>query len=189
MKNFIKLSIFLAIFIGFANAQDMMKVNDGGDVGEDVEPTVTIRSLYSGVVMDAGSVRMLLDTNWILREINLDGETAKKFPNGAVQFLHAKFTNLCLALNNDGNLTTAECGSFTTFGSNVTLFSLLPTNSGAVQIQAFNGEQCITVANSAAEVSFKKFGLRNCELNERLEITMENLFVIGVPQLEAKVIK
>ncbi|HDX6329453.1 hypothetical protein [Campylobacter fetus] len=141
-------------------------------------PLVSIRSLYSGVILSMeDNPSSLIKTNWNLREITLPYIISKDYPFGTVQFVSPVNDNVCLGLSLAGKLTTMSCES-TAVGNYGSVFSILPTNTSAVQIEAV-----------AASSSMDKFVVRKCIKDPNKNILLENLIVIGSAFMPAKVVR
>ncbi|ABK82032.1 hypothetical protein Q4Y15_000268 [Campylobacter fetus] len=153
-------------------------------------PLVSIRSLYSGVILSMeDNPSSLIKTNWNLREITLPYIISKDYPFGTVQFVSPVNDNVCLGLSLAGKLTTMSCES-TAVGNYGSVFSILPTNTSAVQIEAVAGlNECLSIVNSYASSSMDKFGVRKCIKDPNKNILLENLIVIGSAFMPAKVVR
>ncbi|PAF42536.1 hypothetical protein BKH40_07760 [Helicobacter sp. 11S02629-2] len=161
------------------------------DIAENVDPLVSIRSIYTGGLLSYDEdPNNLLEQNWILREVNLPQSMAEKFPFGVTQFANPAQPDICLMIRKDGKLDTDSCKSFRE-GNYENIFSILPTASGAVQIEAIGNDdnECLSAGNMNAPTSLERFGVRDCEKNENEQVRIENLFNIGAPFIASKVIK
>ncbi|PAF51399.1 hypothetical protein BKH43_01800 [Helicobacter sp. 13S00401-1] len=161
------------------------------DIAENVDPLVSIRSLYTGGLLSYDEdPNNLLEQNWIVREVNLPKDMARKYPFGVAQFANPAQPDICLIVRKDGKLDTSSC-KLIRAGNYESAFSILPTASSAVQIESLsnNDNECLSAGNINAPTSFERFGVRDCEKDENSQIRLENLFNIGVPYVASKVIK
>lgn len=143
--------------------------------------SVSIRTMSTGESIYADGKGTEL--NWNLVEVMLPGYLTRKFPFGAVQFRHISKDDKCL-MSNGLWLSVGEC-SAVKLGDHRTLFSLLPTSSGALQIQSIATEGCLVVESSGKKIA-QSIRLQPCFTNAHAPIDLRWLWVLTPPVIDAK---
>ena len=122
--------------------------------------------------------------NWSMIEVLLPGYLGRKFPFGAVQFRHVRDGEKCL-MSNGFWFSLGECDSVR-YGDDRTLFSLLPTSSGALQIQSIAADGCLAVESSGKKLA-QNLKIQPCFSAENTPIDLRWLWILTPPVLEAKI--
>lgn len=143
--------------------------------------SVSIRTMSTGESLYAGGG--VAELSWNLVEVMLPGYLTRKFPFGAVQFRHISKDDKCL-MSNGFWLSVGEC-SAVRFGDHRTLFSLLPTSSGALQIQSIATEGCLVVESNGKKIA-QSIRLQPCFTNAHAPIDLRWLWVLTPPVIDAK---
>ncbi|MBZ7988098.1 RICIN domain-containing protein [Campylobacter canadensis] len=159
---------------------------------EDFTATFSLRSAFNGDLLGISEKNL----NLKLRQIELSDELAKidplskLFKLGLVQFTSANYDDLCLAIFPDGNFGGKSCKDDLENKSYETLFSIIPTNVGSVQIRSLvlNKDECISVFDNPRLPSGQGFGLNACDFDRLFDIDLRNLFLILPPLQEADVL-
>lgn len=143
--------------------------------------SVSIRAMSTGESLYASG--SIAEVNWNLIEVMLPGYLNKKFPFGAVQFRHISKHDQCLM--SDGFwLGLGEC-STVRLGDHRTLFSLLPTSSGALQIQSIAAEGCLVVESSGKKIA-QSLRILPCFTAAHTPIDLRWLWVLTPPRIDTK---
>ncbi|WP_299328053.1 hypothetical protein [uncultured Helicobacter sp.] len=143
---------------------------------------VSIRTMSTGELLYANSKNN--ETNWSMIEVLLPGYLGRKFPFGAVQFRHVRDGEKCL-MSNGFWFSLGECDSVR-YGDDRTLFSLLPTSSGALQIQSIAADGCLAVESSGKKLA-QNLKIQPCFSAENTPIDLRWLWILTPPVLEAKI--
>ncbi len=141
---------------------------------------MSLRSMATGDLLYVANKNK--NTNWDMKEVPLLGYLAKRFPFGAVQFRHMKDLNKCLMMN-DAYVYIGDCLAIHN-GDYRTLFSLLPSTSGAVQIQSIASEKCI-LADEAKPNKKQLLKIDNCHTDRHSPIAIPRLWVIAPAMIES----
>jgi len=150
-------------------------------------------SLVSVRSMGLGSLLVIKKTesNWVLDEVIPTGYILKQFPFGAVQFKHSKNPSKCLIVNQLW-IETGACYGEKQDDTRM-LFSLLPTSTGAFQIQSFANGNClmseIVPGDTSKSPSKHKISLRECYSNPQSSIPLSYLWVFTPAVKAAKTAK
>ncbi len=138
-------------------------------------PNITsIRAMSTGELLFAFNNKN--EVNWDIQEVSLNGYLSKKFPFGAVQLHYLKDRTKCLMINGKW-LQISKCSDIDS-GDFRTLFSLLPTSSGALQIQSISSEKCLMVAQVLKKTISQEIKLESCFTSPSSEIDMRWLWII-----------
>lgn len=143
--------------------------------------TTSIRTMSTGELLYAGN--KLDETNWDMVEVLLPGYLSKKFPFGAVQFRHTTNKDKCL-MSNGFWMALGDC-SLVDSGDYRTLFSLLPTSSGALQIQSIASDGCLVVESSGKKIA-QSLRIKPCFSDRQSTIDLRWLWILTPPIIDAK---
>ncbi|GAD19885.1 cytolethal distending toxin A/C family [Helicobacter fennelliae] len=144
---------------------------------------VSIRSMATGYLLK-NNTKKAKSVNWEMREVLLPGYLANKYPFGAVQFHDIKDPSKCLA-NNGSWLQIDKCDMIQA-GDYRSLFSILPTTTGAVQILSIANDKCLSI-NPNTKMINKILEIQTCQTAQKID--MQWLWVIAPAVVESKVIK
>lgn len=143
---------------------------------------VSIRTMSTGELLYANSKNN--ETNWSMIEVLLPGYLGRKFPFGAVQFRHSKDESKCL-MSNGFWFSLGECEGVR-YGDDRTLFSLLPTSSGALQIQSIATDGCLAVESSSKKLA-QNLKIQPCFSTENTPIDLRWLWILTPPVADARI--
>lgn len=144
--------------------------------------SVTIRTMTTGEFLYAGGKKD--DVNWNMVEVPLPGYLSKKYPFGAVQFQHIKQADKCL-ISNGFWTALGDCAGVAN-GDHRTLFSLLPTSSGAFQIQSIAAEGCLVAESNFDKKNTQSLKIAPCYNDIRTPIDLHWLWILTPPIIDAK---
>ncbi|OBV29976.1 hypothetical protein BKN38_05715 [Helicobacter sp. CLO-3] len=144
--------------------------------------SVTIRTMTTGEFLYAGGKKD--DVNWNVVEVPLPGYLSKKYPFGAVQFQHIKQADKCL-ISNGFWTALGDCAGVAN-GDHRTLFSLLPTSSGAFQIQSIAAEGCLVAESNFDKKNTQSLKIAPCYNDIRVPIDLHWLWILTPPIIDAK---
>lgn len=177
----------LALFIAFAL---------GDDKFENITNAFQLRNAKTGIAINLQRKLRQFDTqNWFLKELGHDKIIAKKdkfalsLPFGYVQFANVKEKNMCLSVAPSGFLALKNCEDDIKTQSFESIFSIIPTSTGAVQIRSLLLEtnECLSAFNNPNIAIEDRVGLVPCIL-EFFSIDVEQLWFIAPPLGGASVI-
>ena len=175
-----KFFIFLALIaLGFS--QDPIE-----DL-PDFTPPVSIRSIYSGdILMSKDSKKPT--PNWLIKEVFIPELAKMDFVEithklGYVQFKHPEDENICIGIDESGFFMDKDCKQDIADKKYETVFSLMPTNTGAVQIRSLVQErgECISVFLNPQLPKGRDFGIKPCGFSALALIELEGLMFIAPP--------
>lgn len=154
---------------------------------------VFIRNLSSANGLKVGQT-----LNWVIRSINITQEQKlkdktfyDKFPFGWVQFVKPSDETACLALQENRTFGFKSCALDLGDGKMQTVFSILPTDRGPVQIRslAFGGGLCLTVPKGSISPSVSyDFTVQDCAENADSPGLRQNLQLLLPPLVESTVV-
>jgi len=167
-------------------------------LGENVTDAFQIRNNGTGFAINTNRhLREFNQQNWFLNELGQDPKIrardnfANSFSYGYVQFMVAADTTKCLSVAPSGFLVLKDCKQDYESGDFETIFQLLPTTSGAIQIRSLllKTNECLgTYYNPNVPIQ-ERVGLIRCVLEFFVEIEPKLLFTFAPPLSEAKVVK
>lgn len=175
-----RILIFFTIVV-FGYAQDPIE-----DL-PDFTPPVSIRSLYSGdILISKDSPKPT--PNWKVNEVFLP-ELAKTdfveiaFKLGYIQFVHPEDPSICLGIDESGFFKDKNCDDDIKQKKYETIFSIMPTNTTAVQIRSLVQEksECISVFLNPQIPRGRDFGIKPCGFSALVLIDLEGLLFIAPP--------
>lgn len=153
----------------------------------DFTPQVSIRSLYSGdILMSRKTTKPT--PNWKVQGVTIP-ELAKSdfteitFKLGYVQFHHPDDDNTCIGIDEAGFFVDMDCKKDIESKKYETVFSIMPTNTGAVQIRSLvlNKNQCISVFHNSAIPRGRDFGINPCDFSALVLIDLKAMLVLAPP--------
>ncbi|RDU71713.1 toxin [Helicobacter brantae] len=176
-----KVYLALLLMIGLLYAQDPIE-----DL-PDFTPQFSIRSLYSGDILISKKSSMPTP-NWKIRDVTIP-ELAKSdfaealFKLGYVQFYHPQDDNRCIGIDEAGFFTDRNCKQDIDSKKYETIFSIMPTNTGAVQIRSLvlDKNQCISVFHTTAIPRGRDFGINPCDFSALVLIDLKTLLILAPP--------
>ena len=133
--------------------------------------------------------------NWNLRQVTLTeqmrrGDPFDKFNLGAVQFVNVKDSKMCLGIDESGFFALKSCKDDLKSGKFETLFTIMPTTSGAVQIRSFvgNKDECISIFFNPTLPRGYDFGINPCSVDSYFDVRFTSIMLLVPPLIEAKTI-
>ena len=180
--------IFMILFCIFLSAQDLPEVTD----------SFQIRNLSTGIPVNIKRGTKKFDyQNWLLKDFGLDQKImakdkfADKFRFGYVQFSVVAEPNKCLAILPSGFLGLKDCTQDYDGGEFETIFQLMPTNSGAVQIRSLvlQTDECLGVFTNPSVSILDSVGLVGCAMDDFFTAETAQLFVFAPSLSVARVVK
>lgn len=174
-----KIYLALLLIVGLAQAQEPTE-----DL-PDFTPQFSIRSLYSGDILVSRKTSKPTK-NWKIRSVDLKDLKAtdpleKRFMLGYVQFYHPDDENICIGIDETGFFVDKDCNKDITDKKWETIFSIMPTNTSAVQIRSLvlGKNECISVFHNPFLPMGRDFGINPCDLRALVLIDLRRLLVIA----------
>ncbi len=135
--------------------------------------------------------------NWFLNDLGVDPKIKKvdkfsnSFPFGYVQFQVAADVKMCLQIAPSGFLALKNCKQDYDSGEFETIFQIIPTSSGAMQLRSLvlKTNECLGTFENPNVPIEDRVGLVRCVLEFFVDIEPKQLFVFSPPLSEAKVIR
>ena len=189
MKRYLLLlGILCAVAFGEQDFRD--------DDFEDITRAFQIRNLENGIAINARKKGDLDDANWILRDFELSDDLRikrdklrKDWDFGYAQFVSPalKGGDSCLAIDESGFLKLKSCKDDLQSERLETVWSIIPTSSGAVQIRSLvlDANECLSSFYNPTLSIEDRFGIKPCSLDFDTLIPNSQLFVLTPPLLEA----
>ncbi len=151
---------------------------------ENITNAFQIRNLQNGIALNIQRTGDMNTQNWFLREFDLPPELHSrdklrdKWPFAYVQFVRPENPDNCLAIGNDGLLTLKSCLQDIKDAKLETVFSLIPTSIGAVQIRSLvlESNECLSAFENPNIPIEKRFGITPCSLDFFFLIETAELF-------------
>jgi len=186
MKNFY--FILPVIFVSFIFAASPRETDF-----DNITNLFQIRNLQNGIAINIQRKGDLNTQNWALREFDLDEKLKEKdllrdkWNFSYVQFLSATTKDGCLAIDESGFLMIKSCKDDLASGRLETVFSIIPTESGAVQIRSLvlESNECLSAFDNPNVPIEKRFGIVPCALDFDFLIDTSELFFFTPPLIEA----
>lgn len=177
--NKLLLLCFIILCIESAHAENPRK-----DDFENITSLFQIRNLQNGIAINLQRSGDLNTQNWILRQFDLNAhlithdKLRDRWSFGYVQFVRPDNLLMCLAIGEDGFLTTKSCLQDLQSEKLETVFSLIPVGNGAVQIRSLvlNSDECLSAFENPNIPIEKRFGITPCTLDFFLIIDPSELF-------------
>lgn len=176
------LLIFIALFSlnGVAFSQDFPRKDDF----ENITNLFQIRNLQNGIALNILRDGSVDSQNWRLKEFTLSPKLAQKdklgkiWNFGYVQFVHPKRDDSCLAIFEDGFLGLKSCRGDLSDEKLETVFSIIPTSAGAVQIRSLvlDSDECLSAFDNPNVPIENRFGILPCGLDSFFFIDTAQLF-------------
>lgn len=166
--------IFLSLICNYLYAdskQDAVLIDDSVQFS----PTISLRSLETGVPLSNQQYQDDRQYIWSVQEID-PAKTPFKLSHGLSQFKALGF-NRCLYTFKT-RLIVAHCDPL---DSN-TLWALLPTSTGALQIESIGSGKCLTAGDS-----YSDFRLGDCVKDQNTKISVKNLWFLAPPFTPAEI--
>lgn len=190
--------IFVLLFCIFIESIFADVTNSNANMGENVTDAFQIRSIDTGLPINTNRAsRDFNQQNWFLKELGQDAKIKRRdsfadgFPFGYVQFMSASDVTKCLSVAPSGFLVLKDCKQDYDSGEFESIFQLIPTTSGAMQIRSLllKTNECLgTFYNPNVPIQ-DRVGLVRCVLEFFVGIDTKLLFAFTPPLTEAKVIK
>lgn len=175
MQKFIGLFIALLSLVCHyafaANKQDILLIDDSVQFN----PAISLRSLETGVPLSNQQYQDNRQFVWHIEEIDAK-KTPFKLSHGLSQFKALGFDRCLYTFKT--RLIVSHCDPL---DSN-TLWALLPTDTGALQIESIGSGKCLTAGNS-----YSDFRLGDCVKNQNTSISVKNLWFLAPPFTPAKI--
>ncbi len=171
--------------------------NSGGrkDDFENITQRFQIRNVQNGIALNIDRSGDLNTQNWFLRDFGLDPDfirgkdpLAKSWNFGYVQFVDPRNQDRCLSIGEDGFLHYKSCKDDIQSGAFESVFSLIPTSSGAVQIRSLvlEANECLSAFENPNVPIEKRFGIQPCSLDFDFLIDTSELFFLSPTLVEAR---
>ncbi|TQR31884.1 toxin [Campylobacter sp. MIT 99-7217] len=167
-------------------------------VGENVTDSFQIRNVNTGLAINLNrGAKQFNYQNWFLKELGNDPKIKKvdkfanSFPFGYAQFVVVAQPNMCLSIAPSGFMVLKDCKKDYESGEFETIFQLIPTTSGAMQIRSLllNTDECLgTYENPNVDIH-DRVGLVRCVLEFFVGIEPKQLFMFSPPLNQANVIQ
>lgn len=164
--------------------------------GESVTDSFQIRNLSTGIPINLNrSSKIFNYQNWFLNDLGVDEKVAKidklskQFPYGYVQFKVVSDPNKCLSIAPSGFLALKDCKSDYESGEFESIWQLIPTNFGALQIRSLvlNTNECLGIFSNPNVNILDSVGLVDCIIDDIFSVDIAQLFVL-TPQLSSAVV-
>lgn len=169
----------------------------GDDKFENITGTFQIRNAKTGIAINLErSLRQFDTQNWFLKELGHNETIAKKdkfaksLPFGYVQFVNVKRNTMCLSVAESGFLALKNCDDDIKSQSYESVFSIIPTSTGAVQIRSLllKTDECLSAFNNPNVEIENRVGIVPCIL-ELFSIDVDQLWFIAPPLGGASVLR
>ncbi|MCI6217379.1 MAG: toxin [Helicobacter sp.] len=181
----IKKILILLLLIVHTNAKDP----ETQDLDE-FTPPISIRSVLSGDFLGSGK-----DRNWVIRNIPVTEDILRDDPFagfnlGAVQFVLVDTKDTCLAILETGLFGIKSCKEDLDRKEYETLYTIIPTTTPAVQIRSFvlSKNECMVAFKNPRLPRGRGIGLRPCDVDRWLNVSMDVLFLLNPPIRDAVLI-
>lgn len=176
-----KIYLALLLILGLVQAQEPTE-----DL-PDFTPQFSIRSLYSGDILISKKSSMPTP-NWKIRSVVIP-DLAKNdiietvFKLGYVQFYHPNDDNRCIGIDEAGFFTDRNCKQDIDSKKYETIFSIMPTNTGAVQIRSMvlNKNECVSIFHNPQIPRGRDFGINPCGFSALVFIDLKSLIILAPP--------
>ncbi|MFC0309193.1 hypothetical protein ACFFHK_05655 [Gallibacterium trehalosifermentans] len=169
---FTGLILILASQSSFAEEEDISK-SDLIDDTIQVDPLITLRSLATGSPLTNGQFPDERNLTWIIREV-LPKSTLFHTSSGLTQFKVPNLERCLYTIQN--RIITANCDSFDS-GS---LWKIIPTVKGGVQIKSLRSEMCLSAGNS-----YSDFRLAPCQEDPNKNTSVKLLWIFSPAAINA----
>ena len=166
-------------------------------LAENITDAFQIRNAATGLAINLKrNAKEFNYSNWFLNELGNDAKIKARdkfsanFNYGYVQFMLSKDVSQCLSIAPSGFLAFKDCKKDYESGEFETIFQLIPTSSGAIQIRSLllNTNECLgTYQNPNVDVH-DRVGLVRCVLEFFVGIEPKQLFTFAPPLGQANVI-
>ncbi|MGP1560990.1 MAG: toxin [Helicobacteraceae bacterium] len=181
-----KLAIFMAL-LGLCFAAE-----------SEVTDSFQIRNLSTGIPINIERGKQQFDyQNWFLNDLGLDKRVkakdrfANKFLFGYVQMRVVAEPTKCLAILPSGFLGLKNCKQDYESGEFETIFQLMPTTTGAVQIRSLvlKTDECLGIFTNPSVSILDSVGLVGCVMDDFFTVETARLFVFTPSLSGASVVK
>lgn len=177
MKKFL---LMLTLCLNLAFSQDLPRKDDF----EDITNLFQIRNLQNGIAINVLRDGSMDSQNWRLKEFTLSPKLAQKdkigklWKFGYVQFMHPTQKDSCLAILESGFLGIKSCKGDLDDEKLETVFSIIPTSAGAVQIRSLvlETDECLSAFENPNVPIENRFGILPCGLDSFFLIDTAQLF-------------
>lgn len=178
---------------GQANAKNPPRFDDF----ENITNPMQIHNLRTGIPINIRRNRDFNSQNWQLRQFQLRGDLLKKdklrdkWDFGYVQFVEPGKRDNCLAIDESGFLAIKSCLADLKSGKLETVFSIIPTSSGAVQIRSLvlDSNECLSMFDNPQVPEYRRIGIMPCSLDFDFYIDTAELFFFTPPLTRASALK
>ncbi|MDE5602645.1 MAG: toxin [Helicobacter sp.] len=178
---------FLLMFLGFTYANELQSPSRIEDLPDYTSP-ISLVSAYSGNLLFIDEKQL----NWNIKEVILTEDIIKRDPFarfglGAVQFVKPDNASVCLGIDESGFFKGKSCTEDLKSKKLETVFTIIPTITGAVQIRSFvqNANECISVFDNPTLPHGRDFGIAPCGVDSFFNIKLRNLMLILPPKIPA----
>lgn len=133
--------IFSLCISGCNNNSNISLMNNSIKNSNEQSPStlINIRNVQTGGIIINLQGEDFNRNNWALREVHVPGLDLVHNPSGFVQFLNPD-GNECLSVSGQHISVTDNCSP----NNKSSLFTMIPSTSGAVQIKSISSNLCIT---------------------------------------------
>lgn len=164
---------------------------------ENITNTFQIRNLRTGIPINVRRNGDFNSQNWQLRQFQLRGELLKKdklrdkWDFGYVQFVEPGKRDNCLVIAESGFLEIKSCLADLQSGKLESVFSIIPTSSGAVQIRSLvlDSNECLSMFDNPQIPEYKRIGILPCTLDFDTYIDTTQLFFLTPQLMRASALK
>ncbi len=171
--------------------------NSGGrrDDFENITQRFQIRNVRNGIALNIDRKGDFNTQNWFLRDFGLDPDfirgkdpLAKSWGFGYVQFVDPRNQDRCLSIGEDGFLHYKSCKGDIQSKAFESVFSIIPTSSGAVQIRSLvlEANECLSAFENPNVPIERRFGIQPCSLDFDFLIDTSELFFFTPALVEAR---
>lgn len=173
---------FLIVILSGCSNNNMLLLSSNDDLGQENTSLFTLRNIQSGFMLYNGLDQQGRETlGWSLVEVETPIEASLVDQSGWIMF-QSPGTNQCLGSPDGRVLIKMPCNS----SGNKTIFTLITSTTGAVQIKSIPSGMCILDSSNSG----LSFPLGKCinDIQKLYEvIPQRNLWMLNPPNLESPV--
>lgn len=181
---------------GGDNANNVSSISQ--EKGENITDSFQIRNTATGLAINLQrDLKQFNTQNWLINELGEDSKIkakdkfAQRFSYGYVQFASLLNPQMCLSIAPSGFMALKDCVSDYESGEFESIFQLIPTTSGAIQIRSLllGTNECLGAYDNPNVDIHDRIGLVRCVLEYYVAIPSKQLFSFSPPLGQANVIR